>query len=76
MLVKGILQDEKIDTDEAKVIKRWLEEHQRADEFSYAIGKLEKQLEDGFIDRFESKSICEALGNILQRLRSLNDDPA
>ena len=29
MLTKGILQDTRVDTDEALVIKRWLEEHQR-----------------------------------------------
>ena len=27
MLTKGILQDATVDTDEASVIKRWLEEH-------------------------------------------------
>jgi len=76
MLVKGILQDSKVDTDEARVIKRWLEEHQRGDEFAFAIQKLGEQLADNFIDRFESQRICEALGNVLQKLRTLNDDPA
>ena len=27
MLTKGILQDSSVDTDEARVLKRWLEEH-------------------------------------------------
>lgn len=74
MLVKGILQDSKVDTDEARVIKRWLEEHQRKDEFAYCIDKLGSQLSDNYIDRFESQHICEAIGNVLQKLRTLNDD--
>lgn len=69
MLTQGILQDSKVETDEARVVKRWLEEHQRAGEFAYAIEKLSGQLSDNWIDRFESASIIEAIGRVLQQLR-------
>ena len=58
MLTKGILQDTRVDTDEALVIKRWLEEHQRDGEFT-----------DRYIDRFESKSLCDMIGGVLTALR-------
>ena len=69
MLTKGILQDSTVDTDEAMVIKRWLEEHQTGDEFAVIIGKLDKFLTDGYVDRFESKSLLDTIGNILRMLR-------
>ena len=56
MLTKGILQDARVDTDEALVVKRWLEEHQRDGEFARAIETLGKFLTDRYIDRFESKT--------------------
>lgn len=69
LLTKGILQDAKVDTDEARVVKRWLEEHRRGAEFDRALAKLDEQLADGWIDRFESQSIIEAIGQVLFTLR-------
>ena len=71
MLTKGILQDSNVDTDEAKVIVRWLEEHKTGSEFDRAIAKLKKFLTDGYIDRFESKELIDSIGNILRTLRGL-----
>lgn len=69
MLTKGILQDSRVDTDEAAVIKRWLEEHQRDGEFARAIETLDKFLTDGYIDRFESKGLSDMIGGVLTTLR-------
>ena len=69
MLTKGILQDARVDTDEALVIKRWLEEHQRDGEFGRVIETLGKFLTDRYIDRFESKNLCDMIGNVLTTLR-------
>jgi len=71
MLTKGILQDSSVDTDEARVIKRWLEEHREGTEFDLVIAKLDKYLVDGYIDRFESKNLITSIGNILATLRRL-----
>ena len=71
MLTKGILQDSNVDTDEAGVIKRWLEEHRQGSEFDMVISKLDKFLTDGYIDRFESKELINSIGNILRTLRGL-----
>ncbi len=70
MLTKGILQDSNVDTDEALVVKRWLEEHKAGDEFDRVISRLDKFLVDGYIDRFESKDLINSLGNILRTLRA------
>lgn len=69
MLTKGILQDTRVDTDEALVIKRWMEEHQRDGEFAHEIETLGKFLTDRYIDRFESKNLCGMIGNVLTKLR-------
>lgn len=71
MLTKGILQDSTVDTDEAGVIKRWLEEHKQGAEFDSAIAKLDKFLTDGYIDRFESKELIDSIGRILRTLRTI-----
>ena len=71
MLTKGILQDATVDTDEASVIKRWLEEHKEGSEFDLVISRLEKFLTDGYIDRFESKTLIDTIGSILRTLRGL-----
>ena len=71
MLTKGILQDSTVDTDEAAVIKRWLEEHKEGPEFDLVIGRLDKFLKDGYIDRFESKTLIDTIGSILRTLRGL-----
>ena len=71
MLTKGILQDATVDTDEAAVVKRWLEEHKEGAEFDFVIGRLEKFLTDGYIDRFESKTLIDTIGGILRTLRGL-----
>lgn len=70
MLTKGILQDSTVDTDEAAVIKRWLEEHSEGDEFDFIIKKLDKFFTDGYIDRFESRELIETIGTILRQLRT------
>ena len=69
MLTKGILQDSSVDTDEARVIRRWLEEHKTGAEFDVIIAKLDKFLQDGYIDRFESKGLMDTIGSILRMLR-------
>ena len=70
LLTKSVLEDSRIDTEEAHVLKRWLEEHQRDTEFSYVIKKLNRILEDEYVDRFESKEIIETLGHTLAQLRT------
>ncbi len=69
LLTKGVLQDSRIDTNEASVFKRWLEEHQQDGEFKLVIDKLARFLADGYIDRFESSELILSLG---QTLRMLN----
>ena len=71
MLTKGILQDSTVDTDEAKVVVRWLEEHKTGSEFDVTIAKLNKFLTDGYVDRFESKEIINSIGNVLRTLRAM-----
>ena len=68
LLTKGILQDSRIDAVEAKVLKRWLEEHQRGTEFDYVIKRLNLVLGDGYVDRFESRDVIDALGRTLEQL--------
>ena len=68
LLTRGILQDSKVDTDEARVIKRWLEEHQREGDFNALIEKLSGILVDGYVDRFESAAIINMLGRTLTQL--------
>ena len=70
MLTKGILQDANVDTDEASVIKRWLEEHKEGAEFDLVINRLNKFLTDGYIDRYESKQLIDTIGTILRTLRN------
>ena len=69
LLTKSVLQDSKIDVSEAMVIKRWLEEHREGNDFDFTIGKLEGFQSDGYIDRFESRAIIDALGHTLRQLR-------
>lgn len=71
MLTKGILQDSSVDTDEARVIKRWLEEHKDGNAFDVIIAKLDKYLTDGYIDRFESQNLISTIGSILRLLRQV-----
>ena len=68
LLTRSVLQDSQIDTEEARVLKRWLEEHQRDTEFSYVIRKLDRILADGYVDRFESKEVIDTLGHTLSQL--------
>ena len=68
LLTRGVLQDSRVDTDEARVIRRWLEEHQRDGEFNALVEKLSGFLEDGYVDRFESAAIINMLGRALARL--------
>lgn len=69
MLTKGILQDGTIDTEEARVLKRWLEEHAPGETFAPLIDRLEGFLADGFIDRYESKRLTDSFGTVLAQLR-------
>ena len=68
LMTRGILQDSKVDTDEARVIKRWLEEHQSEGEFNALVEKLSGFLVDGYVDRFESATIINMLGRALAQL--------
>ena len=70
LLSRGVLQDSKVDADEARILKRWLEEHQRDDEFSEVIKRLDSFLTDGYVDRFESSSIVNMLGRALAQLNN------
>ena len=70
LLTKSVLEDSRIDTEEAHVLKRWLEEHQKETEFNYVIKKLDRILDDGYVDRFESKEIIDTLGHTLSQLRT------
>ena len=76
MLTQGILQDSKVSTDEARVVKRWLEEHRRGTEFDAAVAKLGEQLSDNWIDRFESQAIVETIGHVLRVLRRESEQEA
>lgn len=69
MLTKGILQDSQVDTDEAKVVVRWLEEHGEGAQFDVVLAKLRKFLTDGYIDRFESRELMDSIGSVLRTLR-------
>ena len=69
MLTKGILQDGSVDAEEARVVKRWLEEHFPGGEFSYLVDRLGKCLADGYIDPRESSMIAESVGRVLATLR-------
>lgn len=70
MLTQGVLSDSKVEADEARVLKRWLEEHKKGDEFDRTIALLDKFLADGWVDRFESQDICTVIGNVLRTLRT------
>lgn len=68
LLTNGIIQDSVIDVKEARVLKRWLEEHQSNGEFGFLIDKLADFLVDGHVDRFELRVIVNALGHTLSQL--------
>ena len=70
LLTRSVLQDSQIDTEEARVLKRWLEEHQRDTEFNYVIEKLNRILADGYVDRFESKEVIDTIGHTLSQLNA------
>ena len=69
LLTKSVLEDSRIDANEARVIKRWLEEHRDGNSFDFIIEKLDGFLSDGYVDRFESQKIIDALGCVLRQLR-------
>jgi hypothetical protein len=69
LLTKGILQDSVIDAAEARVVKRWLEEHKQGDEFAMTISMLGSFLSDGYIDPRESSRIADAIGRVLANMR-------
>lgn len=71
LLTKGILQDSKVEIDEAKVIKRWLEEHACGNAFDEVVKRLDKAIADGFIDRVESSEISSLFGYVLVKLREM-----
>ena len=68
LLTRSVLQDSQIDTEEARVLKRWLEEHREGNSFDFIIGKLNDILSDGYVDRFESAKVIDALGQVLRQL--------
>lgn len=68
LLTKSILSDSRVDTTEARVLKRWLEEHSSGDEFAYMIEKLDRFLKDKFIDGTESSELVNSFGRILAQL--------
>ncbi len=68
LLTKGMLQDARVDADEARVVKRWLEEHGEGDEYALLIKKLDGFLTDGYIDPRESAALADSLGRVLSRL--------
>ena len=70
LLTKSVLEDSRIDAGEARVIKRWLEEHREGNSFDFIITKLDGFLSDGYVDRFESQKIIDALGCVLRQLRT------
>lgn len=70
MLTKGVLQDSKIDVEEARVVRCWLAEHNHGNAYDFAIAKLDERLKDGWVDRFESAAIIEAIGTVLGKLRA------
>lgn len=70
LLTKGVLQDSKIDTDEAVVIRHWLEEHQADGEFAFIISMLDRFLADGFISPQESSRLMDTFGRVLSILRA------
>ena len=72
LLTKSILQDSRIDMAEARVLKRWLEEHQQGDEFKHAIENMGRILGDGYVDRFESQEAISTLGDVLVRLGAVS----
>jgi hypothetical protein len=69
LLTKGVLQDSRIDAGEAKVLRRWLVEHQRGDEFARLIDMLSAFLSDKYVDPSESNAVIDALGHVLATLR-------
>jgi len=70
LLTKSVLQDSRIDTEEAKVLKRWLEEHDQGGIFGIALEKLDHFLKDGYVDRHESNAMIATLGKVLAQLRA------
>ncbi len=70
LLTNGVLQDSTIDPQEARVIMRWLEEHQKSDEFQRQIDRIHRFLDDQVINYTESKAIIESIGTILRTLRT------
>ena len=69
MLTKGILQDGSVDTEEASVIRNWLKAHGKEEMCPLVIKKLDKFLQDGYIDRFEAAELTASIGSILRALR-------
>jgi len=70
LLTQGILQDSKVDASEARVVKRWLEEHQKDGEYASLIYRLESFLADGYIDPRESSSIAYSIGRALASMKA------
>ena len=69
LLTKGVLQDSRIDADEARVLKRWMEEHLEGAARDANVAILDRFLADGFIAPYESQRLTENLGSVLATLR-------
>ena len=47
-----------------------MEEHRDGNAFDFFIEKLDGFLSDGYVDRFESTKLIDALGGVLRQLRA------
>ena len=70
LLTKSVLEDSRIDADEARVIKRWMEKRRAGDAFGFFIENPNGFLGDGRVGRWGSTKVIEALGSVLRQLRA------
>lgn len=68
LLTKGVLQDSRIDTAEARVLKRWFEEHQGFCRFDDEVAMLAEFISDGYVGRAEAPEVLNMISRILFQL--------
>lgn len=69
ILSRGILADATVDVEEARVLRRWLHAHRVVEgDFDFVIAQLDRFLEDGAVQAFESRAIAQMLGHCRQTL--------
>lgn len=68
LLTKSVLQDSRIDIDEARVLKRWFEEHQGFCRFDAETARLAEFISDGYVGRAEAPEILNMISRTLLRL--------